>query len=81
MTKIYLECINSRSKKFYEIEIKNKSVNMSYGKINGKEKNLNKKFETKPTAEHFYNKKLKSKLKEYSLATKRYEQLKILFDS
>jgi predicted DNA-binding WGR domain protein len=81
MTKIYLECINSRSKKFYEIELKNKSVNMSFGKINGKEKYLNKKFEDKPTATNFYQKKLNSKLKTYSVSKKRFEQLRILFDS
>jgi len=56
MTKIYLECINSRSKKFYEIELKNKLVKLTHGKINGKERHLNKKFKDGTAATNFYQK-------------------------
>ncbi len=79
MNKIYLECISARSKKCYELELINNSVNMSYGKINGKQKNLIKSFDSEPTALTFYNRKLKTKLKKYSVANKKYEQLKIFY--
>lgn len=44
-----------------------------------KKKYLNKKFENKPTATNFYQKKLNSKLKTYSVSKKRFEQLRIKF--
>lgn len=69
---IYLECVNNRSNKFYELELDNSKVIVNYGRINKAGKELNKIFTSTSEASNFYEKQLNTKLKKYSIAHKKY---------
>lgn len=61
--KTYLECVNTKSKKFYEIEVIENNVFIQAGRINCHGKSFKKSFDTPAGAEKFYLKQVNKKLK------------------
>lgn len=61
--KIYLECINSKSNKFYELILKGSKVYINYGRINKSGKKFTKKFNDENAAAKFFQKQTIKKFK------------------
>lgn len=74
--RIYLECINSKSKKFYELTLDKTFVYIKCGRINKKAKNFSKSFKDEIAAAKFFQKQTIKKLKKgYKKSTQKIEQL------
>ena len=68
---IYLECVNSKSNKFYQLGLSDNSVNLHYGRIGKAGITKIETFDSPEQAVKCFEKKLKEKIKYYNIALKR----------